>query len=211
MAAIVENLKSQAVTNLDTVPIIINTAGQGASGRWVVLDDYVSPTSGGLGSISSTYRLCRFPTGAVPKQMWLFESTELDTHSLDTLVFDINIAFSDSTDDGTPTAVQGNIPTTANTGTWTTVSSYSSPNKFFGSVTPVWNAVYYNDITFNGSQTTYPMATAFTQPLWQTFGFVDGRSNPVDPGGFFDILVYVSTAATTGASGTLGARFTYAI
>ena len=63
---------------------------------------------------------------------------------------------------------------------------------------------------FNGSRTSYTALNLTQQPLWQTFGFVDGRSNPADPGGYFDLLVYISTAASTAHAANLWARFSYA-
>ena len=50
-----------------------------------------------------------------------------------------------------------------------------------------------------------------SMPMWQLLGFVDGRGNPADPGGFFDIMLYVSTAANTGVAGNLWMEMTYVI
>lgn len=203
--------KSQSITNLDATPIEPNTAAQGAPGSAIIVDDVCACTATGIETTTSTYRLVRFPTGAIPKSLVLATDVILDSHDTDTLVLDIDIVFSDSTVDGTPSWLQGLIPTTANDGATTTFSSYSSPNLIFGQVTPVYTVAYGpTDIILNGSRTNYPMLKLLQQPLWQTFGFVDGRSNPADPGGYFDIVAYVSTAATTGAAGNIWAKFTYA-
>ena len=205
-----DTAKSTAITNLDANPRQMQSAGQGASGALKVIDDVCACTATGIDTLASTYRLCRFPTGAIPKSVVIAADKILDSHNADTLVIDVNLAFSDSTVDGTPANVQGLIPTSANTGATTTVAAYSSPNLIFGQITPVYTVIYGpSDVIFNGSRTTYPMTTLTLQPLWQTFGFVDGRSNPADPNGFFDLLLYVSTAGTTGAAANIYGKVSY--
>lgn len=219
-----EQLKSTSITNLDTVPIIPNTAGQGASGRRVTIDDTASPTAVGLQSTKSFYRLIRFPTGAIIKSVSIATDKALDSGT-PTLAFDFNVAWSDSTavGDCPPifqlaslglAATEAVIPTTAKDGvTTTTIAAYSSPNKLFGTVTPASNSVAYGpiNIAFNGSQSVFDLAVLTSQPLWQILGFVDGRGNPADPGGYFDLIAYVSTAANVGVAGKLWAELSYVI
>jgi hypothetical protein len=57
-----EQVKSLSITNLDTTPIIPNTAAQGAAGRIIYVDDYVTCAATPLQSTKSVYRLVRFPT-----------------------------------------------------------------------------------------------------------------------------------------------------
>lgn len=207
-----DTLKSQSLTNLDNTPFVPNSAGQGATGRMTEVDDVCACTATGIDTLASTYKLCRIPTGAIPKAVTVAADKILDTHNADTLVFDVNLIFSDSTIDGTPTALQGLIPTTANTGATTTIGTYSNPNLIFGQITPVYTAIYGpTNVLLNGSRTNYPFASLLLQPLWQTFGFVDGRGNPCDPGGYFDLMLYVSTAGTTGASGNIWGKVDYSI
>jgi hypothetical protein len=207
-----DTLKSQSLTNLDATPFVPNSAGQGAGGRYVVVDDVCSATAVGLGTSASTYKLVRIPTGAIVKSVVIATDVALDTGT-HALAFDANLIFSDSTIDGTPTALQNLIPTTANTGATTTIAAYSSPNKIFGSVNNTSASVVYGptDIVFAGSRTNYPMVNLTQQPLWQTFGFVDGRGNPADPGGYFDLMLYVGTIAGTAAAGNIYGRVTYVI
>ena len=130
------------------------------------------------------------------------------------LALDLSLVFSDSTDDGTPTFLQGLIPTSANTGGTTTVASYSSPNLIYGTVKPSAGATAFaiTDEILNGSRTTYPFTGGFFNlPLFQLFGFTDGRGEPADPGGFFDLMAYVATGATTGGACNIYARMTYVI
>jgi hypothetical protein len=213
-----EQIKSASITNLDSTPIQPNSASQGAAGRILYVDDYVAAAATPLQSTKSVYRIVRFPTGAIPKSLFIATSTALDTGT-HALVFDINVAWADDLRylPGTiavPAAGEATIPTTANDGsTTTTVSAYSSPNIAFGTINNTSASVTYtsSELVVNGSQTNYPL-TAFTQqPLWQTFGFVDARSNPIDPGGYFDLLLYVSTAAGTGAAGKIYARLGYGV
>lgn len=208
-----DTVLSNVITNLNAVPPVPITSGMGASGRLNVIDDFAVCTAVGIATATSTYRLCRFPTWAKPKSLVLATDVALDTNGSPALAIDINVAFSNDATDGTPVAVQGLIPTTANTGATTTVAAYTAPNKVFGAITPfsTQHAVGYSptELVFNGSQTTYNLSTLAFQPLWQTFGFVDGRSNPSDPGGMFDILLYVTTGAATGAAGKIYARLSY--
>ena len=203
--------KSQSITNLDATPYVYNSAGQGAPTRSLQVDDLVAITTNGLASVGSTYRVIRFPTGAIPKALTIFTDAPLDSHSTPGLVMDLNIAFSDSTIDGTQSALQGLIPLTSNTGGTTNISSYSNPNLIFGHFTPATTgSVGITDMLFNGISTSYTALNLTQQPLWQTFGFVDGRGNPADPGGYFDLLVYISTAASTAHAANLWAKFSYA-
>src|SRR5262249_5376526 len=136
-----------------------------------------------------------------------------DAASAKTVAFDLNLIFSDSTIDGTQANLQNLIPTTANTGGTTSIASYSSPNKIFGTVIETSNTAAYvsGNLLFNGIGTTYNFLGLTQQPLWQTFGFTDGRGSPADPNGYFDLLVYVSTAATTAQACNIYGRVEYTI
>ena len=203
--------KSQSITNLDATPYVYNSAGQGAPARLQTVDDVMAITTNGLASVGSTYRVVRFPTGAIPKTLVIYTDSPLDSHSTPGLVMDLNIAFSDSTIDGTQSALQGLIPLNSNTGGTTNITSYSNPNLIFGQFTPsTTGSVAITELIFNGSRTSYSALNLTQQPLWQTFGFVDGRSLPADPGGYFDLLIYISTAASTAHAANLYARFQYA-
>lgn len=202
--------KSLAITGLDATPYIPQSAAQGAAAHLRVQDDIVAATATGLGTAKSSYRLCRIPTDAVIKSVIIATDVALDTGT-HALVFDINLAFSDSTIDGTQPSLQGLIPTTANNGTVTTLSAYASPNLLFGTVnnTSAANPLPRTDVTFGGSRTNYPLSAVATMPIWQAFGFVDGRGNPMDPGGYFDLFLVNSTTAGTGAAGNIYGRIEF--
>ena len=211
-----DNVKSQSITNLDASPIVPNSAAQGAAGRKVTVDDWVAATAAGLNSSGSWYKIVRVPTGAIIKSVKVATDKAPDAASAKTVAFDVNLIFSDAavpSFDGTPSWYQGLIPTTANTGGTTTIASYSSPNKIFGQFIESSNTAAYGptDLVFNGIGTTYNFSGITQQPLWQTFGFTDGRGNPADPGGYFDLMLYVATGATTGQACNIYAQVDYLI
>lgn len=208
-----DTVKSGSLTNLDASPLVIQNAGQGATGRIIQIDDYAAATAAGLQSAGSYYKLVRVPTFAIVKSVQI--ATDSGPNLSGTaLAIDLNWIFSDSTIDGTPAFLQGLIPTSANTGGTTTIASYSSPNKMYGTVKPSASSAAFalTEEVFNGAFATYTFTGGFmNQPLYQLFGFTDGRGQPADPGGMFDLLAYVATGATTGGACNIYARVTYAI
>lgn len=213
-------IKSQSITNLDATPIVPNSSAQGAPGRRVVVDDFCATTVTGLQSTGSYYKLVRIPTGAIIKSVRVFSDKALDAKaSAPTLGLDFNLAFSDSTDDGTPTYLQGLVPQTGTGATTTTFATYSSPNIIFGTVAISTAAggggntasLGPTELLLNGSRTNYPLSSLIPEPLWQIFNYTDGRSNVADPGGYMDLVAYVSTAAATGAAATIYAQVEYVI
>jgi hypothetical protein len=206
-----DTVKSNSINLLDTInPMVMVTAGQGAAGYLYEIDDYCAATAAGTATLASTYRLVRFPTQVKIKSVQIYSDGILDSSATASLAIDFNIAFSDSTIDGTPSNLQGLIPTTAFGGATTPVGTYSSPNIMFGTNKPTTNAVWTpTDITLKGSTSFYTIANVMDQPLWQTFGFTATSGQNQDPGGNFDILAYVSTVAGTAGSGNLGCKVTY--
>jgi hypothetical protein len=203
-----DTLKSQSLTNADATPYVPNSAGVGAAGRTVTQDDSCAITAVGIATLASTYKIVRVPTGALIKSVVIATDVSVDSNHLAT--FDFNWIFSDSTIDGTQAALQGLIPTTANTGATTTIGTYSAPNKMYGSYNQSTAiATPPTEILFAGSRTNYPIPNLTQEPLWQQFGFVDGRGNACDPGGYFDLMAYVSTAATGGAAANIWAKVVY--
>lgn len=208
-----DTVKSASITNLDAAPLVISNAGQGAVGRLITVDDYAAATAAGLQSSGSYYKLIRLPSFAIVKSV-LMGADAGPNLSGSALALDLNLIFSDSTDDGTPTFLQGLIPTSANTGGTTTLASYSSPNKIYGTWKPSASSALIEpaEFIFNGVGANYSFTGGFVnQPLFQLFGFTDGRGQPADPGGFFDLLAYVATGATTGGACNLYARVSYVI
>ena len=201
-----EALKSTAITNLDATPVVAASAGEGAPGMLRAIDDAVDTTT--AGGVGSTYRMARFPVEAKIKRVLAYIG-DVDSNATATWKGDYNVAFSDSTVDGTSPSYQGLIPTSALTGATTSVSSYSSPNLLFGQkVASNSGAVQaVDDLTFNG---TFLPADR-QNPLWNYFGFQNAQGNAQSPGGFFDILVYVSAAAATAHAGHLGVEVDFVV
>src|SRR5258708_3097290 len=158
-----EQLKSNVVTNYDASPIINTTVGEGAQGQLKATNDVVNPTS----AIAqfATYRLCRFPTDAKVKHVWCYTSG-LEAQTTATASLDINVAFSDSTVDGTPSVLQSAIPSNKHDGTalpFQGTTGYSTGytnsgtgNKLFGDalLQGTKAVVKYQEVTFLNTTTT---------------------------------------------------------
>jgi hypothetical protein len=203
-----DTVKSTSITNLDTVPIIKPTAGAGGLAVEIEVDDYCTATAAGLQSAGSWYKLVRIPTWALVKSVLLGADAGPNL-SGSALAIDLSLVFSDSADDGTPTWLQGLIPTSANTGGTTTIASYSSPNLIFGTWKPAASAAIIEptQLVLNGLGSHYSFTGGqMNLPLYQIFGFTDGRGNAADPGGYFDLMAYVATGATTGGACNIYAR-----
>src|SRR5690242_12011550 len=97
-----DTVASNSIQLLDAVnPSVMITAGQGAVSELYEVDDFATATAAGIGTVGSTYRMVRFPTSAKIKSFVFFTGAILDTSATASLQFDFNIAFSDSTIDGT--------------------------------------------------------------------------------------------------------------
>lgn len=215
-----EALKSTPVTNLDAFPVVVMTAGEGASGIARVLTDSVNPTA----SVAqwSTYRLSRFPTNSKVKRVLAYLSG-LDSNATATATLDFNVAFSDSTTDGTPVALQGTIPSNkhdgtslafvTNTGYSTAYANSGTGNKLFGNVAVSNNGATQNtEMTFKNttaSQGFFPAQR--DDDVWNYLGFTNAQGTAQDPGGNFDIFVVVAAAVATAAVGVIGVEIDYVV
>lgn len=208
-----DTVKSTSLTDLDAIPIANLNAGQGLGGRQVTVDDFCTATAAGLQSSGSYYKLVRVPTGALPKSVML--ATDTGPNLNGALAIQLSWIFSDSTDDGTPVFYQGLIPVSANTGGTVSLATYTGVNAIYGFWKPTASAsaIALTEFVTNGLvAATYTITGGFFNlPLWQIFGFTDGRGNPSDPGGYFDLLAYVATGATTGGACNIYAQVRYSI
>lgn len=176
--------KSPSITNWDATPIFIGTTGEGVEGpRRVITDSVAIATTDSIGSI---YRLVRIPTNAKIKQV-LFDSLTATTAA-----GDFDVAFSDSATDGTQPALAGGIV------------QVTGPvdNKLFGAAASL-AAQSRVDRTFLG---TFLYAHQ-NLPLWQVLVNLGATQFVADPGGFFDLVVKSTTAATV--AGTLNLECDY--
>ena len=168
-----DTLKSASITNLDANPVVASTTGNGAAGFAKTIYDYVTPTTGGLGTTASTYKLVRVPTTIKLNALRLTADAALDTST--GLALDVGAYYSDSTTDGTQPALQG---TSISANCFLAAGSFQS--------------------AFDSVDALTAFGVAKRQlPLWDALALTS------DPGGFFDIVVAVHTIATTAASHAL--------
>ena len=184
-----EALKSVPIVNLDSFPIVENTTGEGGPGFLKEVNGHIASTTGV--TLGSTYRLVRIPTNAKVKQVLLTNGAAGATGNVD-----IDVAFSDSTTDGTQQA----FSSLANP-----VVQLTGPvdNKLFGAATAVTAAQKNLDVTFGNTFTTDHQ----NLPLWQVLVNLGATQFSTDPGGFFDILL--KTTSTLAAGGDLAIQVNY--
>jgi hypothetical protein len=215
-----ENLKSTPVTNLDAQPVVFATSGEGLPGYAKTATDTVAPS----GSVTqwSTYRLCRFPTNAKIKRVWLYLQG-IDTNAAATATFDTNVAFSDSVNDGTPPALQATIPSSKHDGTSlafvsatgyaTTYANAGTGNKLFGNTAGSNSGTaQMTDITFKNTTASVGFFPAQRDDdVWNYLGFTNAQGTAQDPGGMFDIFVVEVSAIATAAAGVIGVEVDYVL
>lgn len=180
------NLKSASITNLDALPAVANTIGEGAPGPELVINDSVTTVSGD--DTTSTYRLCRFPTNAKLKDLKIFSAIASAGSA------DIDIAFSDGAD--APPSLSGGIVQLAG----------PVDNKLFGAALSLVATVAAGPIVPNAFKGTFTPAMQ-NIPMWQNLVTLGATQFTSDPGGCFDILVRITTGITTG--GTLSCEVRY--
>jgi hypothetical protein len=181
-----ETQKSVPIINLDSLPIVENTTGEGGSGFLKEINGHVASTTGVTSG--STYRLVRIPTNAKVKRVLLTAASSGATGTVD-----VDVAFSDSTSDGTQQSLAGGIVST----------SGGVDNKLFGSATTVTTALKNSDITFANTFTTDMQ----NQQLWQALVNLGTTQFTSDPGGFFDIVL--KSVATLASGGDLAIEVDY--
>lgn len=205
-------LESSTLVGLDVPPVIVPTAGEGSGIRLVENEDFILPTSSNVQF--STYTLGpRIPTNAKIKKVQMY-GKGIDSNATAAFAVDVNLIFSDAplggiaagqpVNDGTIASNAGQIPTSALTGNVTTITSYTSPNKMFGSSV----VAVANSGAFKLQELTHANTFTFAmrqQPLWEALGYTQ------DPGGFFNFFVVCETASSTAAAGTLGLIVDYAL
>jgi len=174
--------KSASITSWDSTPIVEVTTGEGSGGFLKSVNDTVTgPASGTIGDI---YRFCRIPTNAKLKRVGLVITTTATAGAAD-----IDVAFSDSTVDGTPQS----LATLANP-----VVQLTGPadNKLFGSTKALTALILVDtDVTFAGTAFTFTPAHQ-NLPLWQVLVNLGATQFTADPGGYFDIVMKVTTVPT---------------
>lgn len=175
-----DTLKSTPITNLDTIPAVPNTTGQGSPGVLRNLTGYVLPTTAGLVDTGSTYKMVRLPSTAKLKALKVNVEAAIDTST--GLALDIGAYYSDSTIDGTQSSLQG-----------TSISATCFGNTLTG--------LRSSALTMDGLSSFKPSLR--DKELWDALGLAS------NPGGFIDVVIAVHTAATTAVSKQMGVSVDY--
>lgn len=179
---VADALSSASITNLDASPVVANTSGVGAETDAREHDDFVTPTTGGLASTASKYKMIRVSPEIKLKELLLIADAALDSNVSPTLAVDVGAYYSDSTVDGTPVALQG---------TAISVNCFAA-NVAFGAATNL-----KLDVLSSFGQAKRQ------KRLWDALGLTS------NPGGNIDIVVAVHVVAATAVSAALGARALY--
>lgn len=166
-----DTVKSASITTLDAASPSLSASlieGGGAPGWMVDRSDFIAMTSGGLASVSSTYKLIRLPSSCTLKAARLFTKAGLDSST--GLAIDVGAYYSDSTKDGTPFSLQGTL---------------ISANCFVSNV-----AFGQSGAGSNIDALSNLDANLRNSQLWQQVGLA------TDPGGYIDIVLAVHTVAS---------------
>lgn len=147
-----EALKSAVITNLDAVPVVRSTTGEGAPGHLRQVDGYLTGTTGK--TAGSVYRLCRVPSNAKVKHVRACLDAAVTT-------FDADIGVYYADDALTNAAVAG-----------TAISQ-----ALFASAVDLHAIIVPTDYTFES--TTY-VASKRVQPLWQAAGLTSDPGGFLD-------------------------------
>lgn len=179
----VSHFKSTAITNLDTIPPLTPTTGEGGPGYVRSVNGFA--TAAAADAAGSTYQFVRIPSNAKVKH--LFFTSEAQGAG----AVQLGVYYSDSTVDGTAVANQGLVvPTTG-------VNFFANDISIAAAVNSV-DEVMQNMATGGANNLSLS-----NQPLWQALGLTS------DPGGFFDIVATVHTTAITTGTGRLGVDCQY--
>lgn len=131
-------------------------------------------------SVDATYQIVRVPSNCKVKNV------TLESEAQGAGAFDIGVYYA--------TDGEGNQPTAL-------LAAAAISRALFGSAVSAASAVTPTDVTNESG--TYTLDKR-TQPLWQAAGLTS------DPGGWFDIVMTVTTTAVTTGTGKMGLRVAYA-
>lgn len=171
--------KTAQIINWDASPVFIPTTGEGCEGpQKINTSDQLVAVVGD--SATSIYRFLRIPTNAKVKRLFTTVVGNTGTVSVD-----IDVAFSDSATDGTqPSLAGGPVQITG-----------PADNKLFGAAIAITGtaAIVKTERTFAGTFTPAHQ----NLPLWQVLVNLGATQFVADPGGFFDLIFKITTAAAT--------------
>lgn len=143
----VDHVKSTAITNLDTVPPIPNTAGKGGAGLLVQIDGWATAVA--ASSVDATYQLVRVPSYAKVKEI-LFQSEAQGAGA-----FDIGVYYATDGAYGRPTAL---------------LAAAAIDQDLFATAIDCASAVARTNVTNESG--TYTFAKQ-AQALWEALGLTE--------------------------------------
>jgi hypothetical protein len=167
--AIGTTLKSAAITNLDSTPIVQNNSGVAGPYRKNSYDGYV--TTGANNDAGTKYILVRVKSDVKVKNIFLESAAQGAS-----LAVDVGVWYADDTRYLAP----GNA----------LLAGTAVSQAFFASAVVLTNAYGPTEITNESGTYTIDKRG---QPLWQAAGL------SADPGGFFDIVATTTASGTGGA------------
>lgn len=177
----VDHVKSTPVTNLDAVPAVQNTAGEGGAG-------YTQSVTGSAVAVASssadaTYQLVRLPSNAKVTSL-MFESAAQGAGA-----FDVGVYYATDGRSGPAKATA-------------LLAADAIDQDFFATIIDCASAVAPTEIINESGTNTLVKRV---QPLWQALGLTS------DPMCMFDIVATVKTTAVTTGTGRLGVKAEYTI
>lgn len=178
-----DTLKSASITNLDSTTLTPNTSGEGGGAIMREISDFVTPTTGGLGDTTSTYRILRLPSNVVLKELRLSAAARLDSGGASAaLTVDVGAYYSDSpNNDGT---------SGANSGAVISDNCFLDAHSFATTLDSVASGVAKpGDMNIDAMGNLN--RNLITSQLWKQVGLSS------DPGGYIDIVVGIEAAANT--------------
>jgi hypothetical protein len=190
-------IKSASITAMDASPLVEVTSGEGISGNLKSVNDALNATLGG--APGDIYRLIRFPTTAKVKAVFLMTAAGVGGAGAG----DIDVAFSDSTVDGTPQSLaQLANPVCQVTGPVDN-KLFGAAASLIGTATPV-----RQDKTYQGTSPNQLTLLTSNLPMWQVLVNLGATQFTADPGGYFDLIIKTTTAITV-AQGLVALQMDY--
>lgn len=161
------HVKSAAITNLDSAPVVANTAGEGGGANLKHIDATATMTASA--TIDSTIQFVRIPSNAKVKKIW-FNSAAQTSGALD-----IGLYYATDGLGGKPTAL---------------LASNAISQAFFASAVVVTGAVVDTDVT---NESTSYTGDKRIQPIWQAVGLTSDPGGNFDIAG--TVTTNVTTGA----------------
>lgn len=175
--------KSDGVTNIEASPIVLRD--RKSSDLKTIIDTKTIATTD-IDNADDNILICPIPSNAVITDVSVL-NTDLDSNGTPTLAFNLGLAYS---------GIGGNQYANGNTsGTVIDADCFASAATTFQAATTSWTS-----LMLESGVTT---VSEIGQEAWELGGL------SADPGGTFYILIDLSTAAATAATGNIAVKVDY--